>query len=47
VPRAVAETDAEGIEHHVSRATLTRMRVFLGGRQRPGRPTSGPGQGKR
>ncbi|MCK8786780.1 manganese-binding transcriptional regulator MntR [Roseomonas sp. NAR14] len=29
VPREVAETDAEGIEHHVSDATLAAFRHFL------------------
>jgi DtxR family transcriptional regulator, manganese transport regulator len=29
VPADVAETDAEGIEHHVSEATLAAMRLFL------------------
>ena len=30
VPHEVAEADAEGIEHHVSEATLTAMRRALG-----------------
>lgn len=29
VPADVAETDAEGIEHHVSEATLEAMRSYL------------------
>jgi DtxR family transcriptional regulator, manganese transport regulator len=29
VPRAVAESDAEGIEHHVSRETLRSIRAHL------------------
>ena len=29
VPSETAEADAEGIEHHVSRVTLTAMRQFL------------------
>jgi DtxR family manganese transport transcriptional regulator len=29
VPPETAETDAEGIEHHVSQATLSAMRSFL------------------
>ena len=29
VPEAVAETDSEGIEHHVSEETLDAMRRFL------------------
>jgi DtxR family transcriptional regulator, manganese transport regulator len=29
VPADVAETDSEGIEHHVSKATLDAMRRFL------------------
>ena len=29
VPRAEAERDAEGIEHHVSAATLSRMEAYL------------------
>ena len=29
VPADVAETDAEGIEHHVSAETLAKMRKFL------------------
>jgi DtxR family manganese transport transcriptional regulator len=29
VPADVAETDAEGIEHHVSEATLQAMRTYL------------------
>jgi DtxR family transcriptional regulator, manganese transport regulator len=29
VPSEVAETDAEGIEHHVSEATLDAMRNFI------------------
>lgn len=32
VPPDVAETDAEGIEHHVSEATLEAMRRFNAGR---------------
>lgn len=32
VPCEVAETDAEGIEHHVSEDTLSAMRTFLDGR---------------
>jgi DtxR family transcriptional regulator, manganese transport regulator len=31
VPRAVAESDAEGIEHHVSRETLRAFRAHLTG----------------
>jgi DtxR family manganese transport transcriptional regulator len=30
VPESVAESDAEGIEHHVSDETLKAMRSFLG-----------------
>ncbi len=30
VPPAVAESDAEGIEHHVSRETLRALRAHLG-----------------
>ena len=30
VPEDVAETDAEGIEHHVSEGTLQAMRRFVG-----------------
>lgn len=33
VPREVAETDAEGIEHHVSDATLSAFEAFLRQRQ--------------
>lgn len=29
VPAEVAETDAEGIEHHVSKETLTAMQTYL------------------
>ncbi len=29
VPQEIAETDAEGIEHHVSEATLTAFEAFL------------------
>lgn len=29
VPQEIAETDAEGIEHHVSEATLTAFETFL------------------
>lgn len=32
VPPAVAESDAEGIEHHVSRETLRAFRKYLGSR---------------
>jgi DtxR family manganese transport transcriptional regulator len=32
VPKAVAESDAEGIEHHVSGATLAAFRRHLGRR---------------
>jgi DtxR family manganese transport transcriptional regulator len=28
-PRAIAETDAEGIEHHISRNTLRVMKAFV------------------
>lgn len=34
VPRAIAEVDAEGIEHHVSRETLSKFAAFV--RQRTG-----------
>ncbi|MDE2018232.1 MAG: manganese-binding transcriptional regulator MntR [Hyphomicrobiales bacterium] len=34
VPRATAERDAEGIEHHVSEAALRAFRRFLGARAR-------------
>lgn len=46
-PRGAAETDAEGIEHHVSSVTLAAMKRFVGGGQRPGSRTRGPGHGKR
>lgn len=32
VPRGVAESDAEGIEHHVSRETLRAFRAYLDSR---------------
>jgi DtxR family manganese transport transcriptional regulator len=32
VPPSVAESDAEGIEHHVSRETLKAFRKYLGAR---------------
>ncbi|MBW8269909.1 manganese-binding transcriptional regulator MntR [Caldovatus aquaticus] len=35
VPPAVAEMDAEGIEHHVSDATLAAFERFLAGRPSP------------
>ena len=36
VPLAVAESDAEGIEHHVSRETLRAFQRFLDGLRAPG-----------
>ena len=33
---AVAESDAEGIEHHVSRETLRAFQRFLDGLRAPG-----------
>ncbi|MBS0561066.1 MAG: manganese-binding transcriptional regulator MntR [Proteobacteria bacterium] len=39
VPAEAAEQDAEGIEHHVSQATLKAFARFLGDRSRP--PTAG------
>lgn len=33
VPEGVAEADAEGIEHHVSKETLTAMRRFVESRK--------------
>ena len=37
VPEDVAETDVEGIEHHVSEETLRAMREFLARREVPAR----------
>lgn len=37
VPEDVAETDVEGIEHHVSEETLRAMREFLARREMPAR----------
>lgn len=37
VPEDVAETDVEGIEHHVSEETLRAMREFLARRETPAR----------
>ncbi len=47
VTRKTAETDAEGIEHHVSQATLAAMKRFVARAQRSGRRTSQLGRGKR
>jgi DtxR family manganese transport transcriptional regulator len=38
VPRSDAETDAEGVEHHVSRRTLEAMRRFVARRRDAKRP---------
>ena len=38
VPDTVAQSDAEGIEHHVSEETLAAFRKILGGRARSKQP---------
>ncbi len=47
VPRQTAEADAEGIEHHVSQATLAAMKRFVARVRRSGSRTSRPGRGER
>jgi DtxR family manganese transport transcriptional regulator len=46
VPRRQAEIDAEGIEHHVSRATIRAMRAAVK-RLAPGASGGGDGAGER
>jgi len=40
VPAAAARADAEGIEHHVSAATLAAMNRFLAAGRRPKKPAA-------